>query len=354
MIPTLRATICLYIVVYYILNLVLVQLGKNGFCNSTTPVAEVETNTSNITSETIIFDIRELSLYELTSFFEGPSFAAFLKEWKNAEKGILVSFFLGFYVSFLLARWWQQVSTIPKLDKLLSIIHANIAFSRSGEEDDNTTKQEKAIKCRIARYCLLGIMLRVSALSDHVRSQFASIEDYINKGLITPDEYYALREPGSFTKMSVDGLASRWFLPLNWAAMLARDAGMSTNKKLLAEHKGIVKEIAGIQKSMIRITQFFHYHMNPTMQQTIVLAVIVYFGCGLLASQGTTTCENILKDYGNSGTIAGAIFSAFTYNFPFFQVIKYILVLTWFYVAKMVARPFGHDRYLKFQLLLVT
>ena len=84
------------------------------------------------------------------------------------------------------------------------------------------------------------------------------------------------------------------------------------------------------------------------------MAVIVYFGCGIFASQGTTTCENILKDSGNSGTIGGAIFLAFIMNFPFFQVIKYVLVLTWFIVAKMVARPFGHDRYQKLQFLFVT
>jgi hypothetical protein len=321
-------------------------LGRNGLCNNTTPAIETETIASNIIAGTNIFDINKLSLYELSSFFEGSSFTAFLKEWKKAEKGILVSFFLGFYVTFLLARWWQQVSTIPKLDKLLSIMHANIAFSRSDKKDDETPKQEKEIKCRITRYCLLGITLRLSALSDQVRCQFSNMDDYVEKGLITYDE---LREAVSDTKMSIDGLASRWFVPLNWAAMLARDVGMSTNKKLLAEHKGIVKEIAGIQKSLIKITHFLQYRMSPTMHETILLAVIVYFGCGLLASQGTNSCEDILKNSGNSGSIAGAIFQALIMNFPFFQVIKYILVLTWFHVAKHVARPFGHDRYIKFK-----
>ena len=327
----------------------MVQLGRNGMCNNTTPVTEPGATPSNITEGTTVLDINKLSLYELTRFFEGSSFATFLKEWKHTEKRILVTFFLGFYVSFLLARWWQQVSSIPKLDKLLSCVHANITFARSNEDNDENLKQEKAIKRRVARYCLLGITLRLSAISDQVRSQFSCAEDYIRKGLITSDEYDKMTEDGSFKKtpnMTIDGLASKWFVPLNWAALIARDVGMDVHNKVLNEHKAIVKEIADIQHKMIQITHFLHYRMSPTMHQAITLAIFVYFGCGLFASQGTFTCEEILQSSANTGGIAGSVFTALIMNFPFFQVMKYLLLLTWFQVAKDVAQPFGHDRYL--------
>ena len=57
------------------------------------------------------------------------------------------------------------------------------------------------------------------------------------------------------------------------------------------------------------------------------------------------SCEDLRANNENAfGGMVGSTMMALAMNFPFFQIMKYLLILTWFRVGKYLQRPFGHDR----------
>ena len=120
---------------------------------------------------------------------------------------------------------------------------------------------------------------------------------------------------------------------------------MDSDNKSLKEHKLTIKELCGIQKKLLKLTDFKKYHVPQLMNQAVTLVIFVYFACGLIASQGQQSCEILRATNKNAyGGTVGATIAALAMNFPFFQIMKYLLILTWFRVGKYLQRPFGHDR----------
>ena len=324
----------LYITVYYILNLFIVQnVMKTPYCNNT----EVPTHTTS--SSDAKDTIKAI-------FFETNTLTDWIADWNIAENNIAFTFFLGTYVSTLLARWWQQVSAIPKLDDLISALHTDSGISQEKRKDAEIAEKDRMFKNKIIRYSLLAIFLRLADLSSKVRRNFSSKDDYIKKGLLTEDEYEAFsQQKGMFEKITIDGMSCKWFIPLNWAAFTARDVSRDPADPSLKEHKEIVKELSGIQKKLLQLTDFKVYSLPGLINQAVTLVIAVYFLCGLIASQGTQSCVDVIGNNPNAyGGPVGATIMAMAMNFPFFQIMKYFLILTWFRVGKYLQRPFGHDR----------
>ena len=324
-----------YLILYYIINLFLVQeVLKSPYCEKSIPIADQASFVGNIKASFKTF------------FLDGNSnLKTWIENWNNAEADIQFTFFLGAYVATLLARWWQQVSAIPKLDNLISALHSDTGISQAKRKDGVIAEKDKMFKSKVVRYCLLSITLRLADLSSKVRRNFSSKDDYIKKGLLTEDEYDEFAGKGMFSKTTVDGLSSKWFLPLSWAAFTVRDAGMDSEDKSLKEHKLCVKELGGIQKKLLNLTDFKKYHLPELMNQAVTLVIFVYFFCGLIASQGQQSCEILRATNKDAyGGRVGSTITALLMNFPFFQIMKYLLILTWFRVGKYLQRPFGHDR----------
>ena len=110
----------------------MVQLGVNGLCKHET---HNDTNTDIVDNKQ--YGLTSIIVFELT---EGQSLTKIVKHYKRAEGRLLLTFFLGFYVSFLLARWWQQVSALPKLDSLLLALHSHIHLTQSGRNHGDKFK----------------------------------------------------------------------------------------------------------------------------------------------------------------------------------------------------------------------
>ena len=343
MLRELGIAVFVYLVLYYVANLLIVQkVASTPYCPN---VAElVKSNTQN--DPTIDKKTKNGFSNTLKSlFFEANDTTIWIENWNKAENGIAFTFFLGAYVTALLARWWQQVSAIPKLDNLISALHSDSGISQEKRKNVDIAERDKIFKNKIVRYCLLSIFLRLADLSSKVRRAFPTKDDYIEKGLLTKDEYDEFAQKGMFDKTTIDGMSCKWFIPLNWAVFSARDVGMDSSNPSLKEHKLTVKEIAGIHKKLLELTNFKKYQVPRLMNQAVTLVIFVYFACGLIASQGKQSCEDLRANNENAfGGIVGSTMMALAMNFPFFQIMKYLLILTWFRVGKYLQRPFGHDR----------
>ena len=178
-----------YIIVYYIINIAFVQF--NVVCDDKMPL--------NNTDHTLVGEL-----------FDRQPFGLFVKSYKTKEKRIssMVTWFLGFYVSFMMARWWQQVTSIPTLDELCYTFHGALGVDR---KDSEKVLTELEAEHKVLRYCLLAWTMCLSGLSPPMRQTFYNGSIYIEKGLLTEKELRKLKPSAQGT---VDGWAAKWFIPL--------------------------------------------------------------------------------------------------------------------------------------------
>ena len=243
-----------------------------------------------------------------------------------------------------MARWWQQVSGIPKLNSVCIQLHAHTMFNALDRKNETNLSIEQEFKNKIARYCLLSWTMCLSDMSLKLRSKFKSKKVYLDKGLITIQEYNQITQ--GINDVTVEAFSSKWFIPLHWAALTINNVTMDKNNPLMTENKDLLREIISIQNKLERLTRFKSNPMPHTICQIIKIVVWVHLGCGIIAYQGTVVCGN--KINGGSGV---SIVVALLLNFPFLVVMKNLLILAWYEVANDVTDPFGFDRCFTFLTL---
>jgi hypothetical protein len=308
-----------YLVVYYLFNIFLVQHDlETGWCNHTRTADDINNNTFAFHLGFLDKEFKKLQTQE-------------------KDFNILNIFLLGFYVSFLMARWWQQVSGIPKLNSVCIQLHAHTMFNVSDRKNATNLGIEHEFKNKVARYCLLSWTMCLSDLSLKLRSKFKSKMEYINKGLITLKEYNQITQ--GTHEVTVEEFSSKWFIPLNWAALSINKVTMDTNNTLLKENKDLLREILRMQNKLERLTRFKSNPMPHTICQIIKIVVWVHLGCSIIVYQGTVVCGKQIN--GGSGV---TIIAALLLNFPFLDIVKNLLILGWYEVANDVTDPFGFDR----------
>ena len=83
----------------------------------------------------------------------------------------LLTFFLGFYVSQVMGRWWKQVSANPSIDTIALALNG-IVYSTT-ESKDRIPEDELKFKQKIARYCLLSWTMCFSNFSQVLKNKFS-------------------------------------------------------------------------------------------------------------------------------------------------------------------------------------
>ena len=259
-----------------------------------------------------------------------------VKSFSKTESGFttLLTFFLGFYVTFLMARWWQQVSGVPTVDEICQTLHGLVGVDSDDRKKEDNIKLQKEFKRLIARYCLLAWAMCLSGFSLPLKEKFPSEREYIKKRLMTMEEYLRLNSVA--TKGTVDGWTDKWFIPLNWAALALNKASSENDDKsklVPAEHKFMVSQLNNFQAKLVKLTDYFEMRMPVIQTQVMHIAVWVFLILGIIAGQGTI-CGS------ESGGFTAV---ALLLNFPFFQLMKYLLIFGWLQAAKYVQLPFGSD-----------
>ena len=92
------------------------------------------------------------------------------KTWKYQEHQFtrIITFFIGFYVSFTIRNWWWQVAALPRMDSLC-LSMASLILVKPTKKDDEVKVKEgdtvKQYKKTIARLFLLSWAIRLSKIS---------------------------------------------------------------------------------------------------------------------------------------------------------------------------------------------
>ncbi|XP_076334872.1 bestrophin-4-like isoform X2 [Tachypleus tridentatus] len=117
---------------------------------------------------------------------------------------IPVSFVLGFYVSIVVGRWWQQYMSIPWPDKICMLISAYV----HGKDE-----RGRVIRRTLARYLNLLSVLIFQAISTSIKKRFPTLDHLEEAGLMTKEERRVYDE--------IPMTHGRWWIPAQWFTALA-------------------------------------------------------------------------------------------------------------------------------------
>ena len=92
---------------------------------------------------------------------------------------IPLSFVLGFYVSYVASRWWQQFLAIPWPDKLFH----SIACYIEGFDDES-----RMLRRSLMRWMNLALILVLRSISSAVKQRFPTLDHVVEAGFMTQNE----------------------------------------------------------------------------------------------------------------------------------------------------------------------
>ena len=99
---------------------------------------------------------------------------------KESYTSLPLTFLLGFYVSLVVRRWWEQYNFLPWPDSL--------AYGLRGLVTEGDQEQCRMIRRTVVRYCLLSFVLCIRRLSARLRKRFPTTQEIVRTGLMRPDE----------------------------------------------------------------------------------------------------------------------------------------------------------------------
>ncbi|XP_075433962.1 bestrophin-2-like [Ascaphus truei] len=83
---------------------------------------------------------------------------------------IPVSFVLGFYITLIVNRWWNQYQSIPRPDSLMCVISTTV---------HGTDEQGRLYRRTLMRYCSLSALLILRSVSTAVFKRFPTMDHVV-------------------------------------------------------------------------------------------------------------------------------------------------------------------------------
>nr|XP_024644743.1 bestrophin-1 isoform X2 [Macaca nemestrina] len=120
---------------------------------------------------------------------------------------IPISFVLGFYVTLVVTRWWNQYENLPWPDRLMSLVSGFV---------EGKDEQGRLLRRTLIRYANLGNVLILRSVSTAVYKRFPSAQHLVQAGFMTPAEHKQLE------KLSLPH--NMFWVPWVWFANLSMKA----------------------------------------------------------------------------------------------------------------------------------
>nr|CAI5846945.1 unnamed protein product [Callosobruchus analis] len=104
------------------------------------------------------------------------SMVIYCKDYVNL---IPLSFVLGFYVSVIMTRWWNQYTSIPHPDPLAVFVSATV----HGQDE-----RGRVMRRTIMRYVCCCVTMIFTMISPRVKKRFPTLDHFVEAGLLQQSE----------------------------------------------------------------------------------------------------------------------------------------------------------------------
>jgi len=235
--------------------------------------------------------------------------------FNNYTTLIPVAFVLGFYVSLVVGRWWDQYQTIPWPDTIALFVSTCI---------EGQDSRSRAMRRTIMRYVNTSYVLTCQMISPQVKRRFPTLDSIKEAGIINDNEQRVLHSMDERTQHSI------FWMPLIWAGSIvarARKEGKIDNDLVV---KTLLDHIATFRGGCGMLTSYDWINIPLVYTQVVTLAVYTYFIATLMGRQ---FLDPLQKLEGNNIDL----------YFPLFTILQFVFYMGWLKVAESLLNPFGED-----------
>ncbi|XP_047921416.2 bestrophin-3 isoform X1 [Anser cygnoides] len=231
---------------------------------------------------------------------------------KYAEQ-IPVTFVLGFYVTLVVNRWWNQFVNLPWPDRLMFLISSCV----QGRDEYG-----RLLRRTLMRYVNLTSLLIFRSVSTAVYKRFPTMDHVVGAGFMT-----------RYERKIFDDLKSphlKYWVPFVWFGNLASKA----------RKEGRIRDSVDLQTLMNEMNKYWSWcsllfgydwvGIPLVYTQVVTLAVYTFFFACLIGRQFLDT------DQGYQG-------HDLDLYIPIFTLLQFFFYAGWLKVAEQLINPFGED-----------
>ncbi|XP_055841851.1 bestrophin homolog 15 isoform X1 [Episyrphus balteatus] len=251
--------------------------------------------------------------------YQQQIFAKIRVYFGEQSETIPMSFVLGFYVSLVVKRWWEQYRLLPWPDTLALFISAAIPNSNGGNETGRLMRRN------IMRYMVLAYVITLQRISLRVKRRFPSTQHLVDAGLMHESEMKI------FETMNAKSPMSKYWMPLVWATNIinrARKDGLISSDHIV---QTILVELSDIRRRLGGLIGYDTVCVPLVYTQVVTLVLYIYF---IAAVVGKQMLPNMPSRNGKADT---------DLYFPLFTVLQFVFYVGWLKVAEVLINPFGED-----------
>jgi len=280
---------------------------------------------------------RELSLYLIVYILLG----AFYRQLMNQEQKRLfesvvkyfdaflslipLSFVLGFYVSFVASRWWQQFLAIPWPDKLFHTVACYIP----GYDEES-----RMLRRSLMRWMNLALILVLRSISSAVKQRFPTLDHVVEAGFMT------VNEKKLFEAVPANEFNTYW-VPCTWFIFRLQEA--TKQGRLLNQYalESIMREFCEFRAKCGLLWCYDWVSIPMVYTQVVTLATYLFFIFTLIGRQKIQGFG--VRDGKDVRMASGRIPIDIDLYIPIFTVLQFFFYMGLLKVAEQLINPFGDD-----------
>ncbi|CAJ0591997.1 unnamed protein product [Cylicocyclus nassatus] len=222
---------------------------------------------------------------------------------------IPLSFLLGFFVSVIVARWWEQFNWISWPDKMMMMVSACLPG-----------KENLAIRQAIARWSSLQAAVAWSGISVRTLKRFPTERHMVEAKLMTEEEYDMY--------MNLDAPHGKWFVPIMWIVNLIKKQ-YALKKIDTIQLDMLLKQVYSWRDGFAMLFVYDWVKIPLVYTQVVAIATYGYFFICLIGRQPKLDQKSMETEI--------------TILFPIFTTFQMLFYLGWLKVGQFLMNPFGED-----------
>ncbi|XP_062299522.1 bestrophin-3-like isoform X2 [Scomber scombrus] len=231
---------------------------------------------------------------------------------KYAEQ-IPVTFVLGFYVTLVVNRWWNQFVNLPWTDRLMFLISSCV----QGKDEYG-----RLLRRTLVRYVNLTSLLIFRSVSTAVCKRFPTMDHVVEAGFMTPEERKVFE--------NVPSPHLKYWIPVVWFSNLASKARQEGRIQDSHDLQSILKEMNQFRTWCATLFGYDWVGIPLVYTQVVTLAVYTFFFACLIGRQFLDPAQ----------CYQGHDLDLYV---PVFTLLQFFFYSGWLKVAEQLINPFGED-----------
>ncbi|XP_071770403.1 bestrophin-3-like [Centroberyx gerrardi] len=231
---------------------------------------------------------------------------------KYAEQ-IPVTFVLGFYVTLVVNRWWNQFVNLPWPDRLMFLISSCV---------HGADEHGRLLRRTLMRYVNLTSLLIFRSVSTAVCKRFPTMEHVVEAGFMTPEERRVFE--------NIPSPHLKYWIPVVWFTNLASKARQDGRIRDSVDLQAILTEMNKFRTWCSTLFGYDWVGIPLVYTQVVTLAVYTFFFACLIGRQFLDPAQ----------CYPGHNLDLYV---PVFTLLQFFFYCGWLKVAEQLINPFGED-----------